>query len=120
RPDLIAAGRLLATLWPRPTRWNFLEFQGALFDAGHGQLVLPVPTWPSQFGHAERALKPLMELWKPHFGIVRSVSLLGLDGGLQTANGSIEHWRQALARAIPASRFADITDPQNITTVNLN
>ncbi len=117
RPDLIAAGKLLARLWPGTTRWNFRKFPAALFDPMQGQLVLPVPTWRPQFSHADRALKPLMNLWKLHFGIVRSVSLLGLDGGLQTANGAVEHWRQALARAFPASRFAD---PQNVTILNLN
>src|SRR5207247_2627010 len=60
RPDLIAAGNLLAPLWPGPVRWNFRVFPGALFGAAQGQLVLPVPTWPSLFGHAARALKPLL------------------------------------------------------------
>jgi len=117
RPDLVAAGSLLARLWPMPAPWKFRVFPGALFDEAQGQLVLPVPTWPSLFRHSERALKPLMDLWKPHLGIVRSVSLLGLDGGLQTANSAIDHWRQALSRAVPTSRFAD---PQNVTTFNFN
>ena len=117
RPDLVAAAQLLARIWPGPPRWDFRKFPAALFYPSKGQLVLPVPTWTVQFGHIERALKPLMNLWKPHFGIVRSVALLGLDAGLQTANGAIEHWRQAVARAFPASRVAD---PQNVATMNMN
>jgi hypothetical protein len=117
RPDLVAAGDLATTLFPGPVRWDFRRFPGALFDKAQGQLVLPVPTWHSHFGHAERALGPLVNLWKPQLWNVRRVSILGLDGGLKNANGTIDHWRQALARTVPVSRFAD---PQNITALTLN
>jgi hypothetical protein len=116
RPDLVAAGSLLATLWIGTQRWDFRMFPGALFEATQGQLVLPVPTWPSRIRDGERALKPLVELWRPRLGIIRRLSLLGLDGGQQAAASAIEHWRQALVRILPVSRFAG---PQKIATFHL-
>jgi hypothetical protein len=117
RPDMIAAGDFLATLWNKPLRWDFQRFPGALFEAATGRLILGVPTWASPVSHADRALSLLIRLWKNGpLGSVRELALLGLDGRQPLISAAMEHWRQALARSLP---FAHFTSPENIQLINL-
>jgi hypothetical protein len=117
RPDLIAAGELLATLWNRLSQWDFQRFPGALFQTATGTLVLPVPTWASPVAHADRALSLLIRLWKNGpLGSVQELALLELDGRQTVSSGALDHWRQAFTRSLP---FAHFTSPENIRLINL-
>ena len=117
RPDLIAAGDLLATLWDKLPQWDFQRFPGALFETATGRLVLPVPTWASPVAHADRALTPLIRLWKEgSLGSVQGVAVLGLGGRQTPISEALEHWRQGLARSLP---FAHFISPENIQPINL-
>jgi len=117
RPDMIAAGDLLATVWDEFPQWDLQRFPGALFETATGKLVLPVPTWASPAAHAERALIPLIRLWKDgSLSSIQDVAVLGLDGRQLPANGAMEHWIQALARSLP---FAHFTSAENIQPINL-
>jgi hypothetical protein len=117
RPDLVAAGDLLATLWDKLPQWDFQRFPGALFEAATGRLVLPVPTWASPVAHTDRALIPLIRLWKSGpLGSVQELALLGLDGGQTPISTALEHWHQGLARSLPFTHF---TSPENIQHINL-
>jgi hypothetical protein len=117
RPDLIAAGNLLATLWRKLPQWDFQRFPGALFQTATGRLVLPVPTWASSAAHADRALTPLIRLWREgSLGSVQGVAVLGLGGRQPLVSEALEHWRQALARSLP---FAHFTSPESIQPINL-
>jgi hypothetical protein len=117
RPDLIAAGDLLTALWDRLPQWDFQRFPGALFQTATGRLVLPVPTWASPVSHADRALVPLIRLWKEgSLGSVQVVAVLGLGGRQPLINETPEHWRQTLARSLPLAHFASL---ENIQLINL-
>jgi hypothetical protein len=117
RPDLIAAGDLLATLWAKGSQWDFLQFPGALFETRTGRLVLPVPTWASPVAHADRALSLLIRLWKNGpLGSVQQLVLLGLEGQQAVSNEALDHWRQSLARSLPFAHFASL---ENIQPINL-
>jgi hypothetical protein len=117
RPDLIAAGDLLATIWDRLPQWDFQRFPGALFETSSGKLVLPVPTWASPIAHANRVLIPLIRLWKSGpLSSVQAVTVLGLDGRQTPIGENLEHWRQGLARSLPLAHF---TSPENIQLINL-
>ena len=117
RPDLIAAGDLLATLWNKALQWDFQRFPGALFETRTGRLVLPVPTWASPVAHADRALSPLIRLWKNGpLGSVQQLVLLGLEGHQAVSREALDHWRQSLARSLPFAHFASL---ENIQLINL-
>jgi hypothetical protein len=117
RPDLIAAGDLLTTLWDKLPQWDFQRFPGALFETATGRLVLPVPTWASPVAHADRALIPLIRLWKNGpLSSVQDVAVLGLEGRQTPIRQALEHWRQGLARFLP---FVHFTSPESIQLTNL-
>jgi hypothetical protein len=117
RPDLIAAGDLLANIWNKQPQPDFQRFPGALFETLTGSLLLPVPTWASPVAHADRALSLLIRLWKNGpLGSVQELALLELDGRQTVSSGAVDHWRQALTRSLP---FAHFTSPKNIQITNL-
>ena len=117
RPDLIAAGDLLATLWNEPSQWDFGRFPGALFESETGRLVIPMPTWDSPVSHAERALSLLIRLWKHGpLSSVQEIALLGMDGRRTPLSTALGHWGQGLARSLPFTHF---TSPGTIQHINL-
>ena len=116
RPDLIAAGDVLATLWDKQPQWDFQRFPGALFEAATGRLVLPVPTWASPVAHSDQALIPLVRLWKNGpLSSVQDVAVFGLEGNQAPISEAIEHWRQSLARALNLPHF---TSSESIRLTN--
>ena len=117
RPDLVAAGELLATTWNRLSQWGFGRFPGALFEIRTGRLVLPVPTWDSPVSHAERAISLLIRLWKNGpLGNIQEIALLGLDGRQGPTGTALEYWQQILGHALPFTHFAS---PDDIQLINL-
>jgi hypothetical protein len=117
RPDLIAAGDLLAALRDRLPRWDFQRFPGALFESRTGRLVLPVPIWDSPVSHADRALSLLIRLWKNGpLGSVQEIALLGLDGRQTPTGAALDYWQQGLARFLPFTHFMS---SEHIQLINL-